>query len=295
MAKNTVLVIKTGKTTYLPLTDDIDQIEQIGRKLKLPQIKSEHVKEFNIKEDKLTELEWFKLELIGEDLNIIQPYIDAACEKIDNERISELDLKQIKGMAIVETTGLPRESKIIACCIGAGLRFDRKTLLEFGVNGVSVEERTKGIEIPEAVHVVFENGKLYFKGFNYLSSLFTGVDKYFREVTDGDVDSFCSLPMFLFGEEFDANLISKRQRKQISLSIPIIPDFNDGDIRKKFTNYAKDYLLTNDSERLVKGDRFAINSAVDLSLVFHLIYADYFTNEITGEKMIAKRSEKLRF
>ncbi len=295
MAQNTVLVVKTGKTTYLPLSDNPEYIEQIKRKLKKPEVKSENVKNFDIKEGKLTELEWFKIDFSLDDYNIITPYIDAACEKIDNERISELDMSQIKGMAIVETNGIPRESKILASCVGAGYRFDRKTLVEFGVHGVSVEERTKGFEIPDDVHCFYENGKMFFKGFNYFSALFGQVDKFYREATDEDVNNFCSLPMFLFGEEFDANLIGKKQRKQIALSMQILPDFNDENIRKQFAKYAKEYLPDNESERMIKGDRFSIASHVDLAYVFHLIYADYFTNEITGEKMIAKRSEKLRF
>ncbi len=295
MAKNTVLVVKVGKTTFIPLTDKESDIEQVMRRMKIPEIKSENVKEFNIREGKLTELEWFKLDLTGDDLNIVLPYIDAACAKIDPERISDLDLSQVRGIAVVETTGLPRESKIIASCIGSNLRFDRKVLAGFGVNGVDVEERTRGIEIPEAVHIMYENGKLFFKGFNYFSSLFGGVDKFFREVTDDDVNTFCNSPMFLFGEEFDPNLIGKRQRKQITLALPILPDFTDDSIRKQFASYAKDYLSEEEGDRIVKDDRFAINSHIDLAYVFHLIYADYFTNQITGEKMIAKRSEKLRF
>lgn len=295
MAKNTVLVVKTGKTTFLPLTDNASDIEFVMRKFKLPQIKPENVKEFDVKQGKLSELEWFKIDLIGDDLNIAQPWIDAACEKIDHERISDLDISQVKGMAIVETTGLPRESRIIAGCVGSSLRFDRKTLVEFGVNGVKVEERTKGYEIPEQVHAIFENGKLFFKGFNYFSALFSGVDKFFREATDEDVNNFCNSPMFIFGEEFDPNLIGKKQRKQIALTLPIMPDFNDDEVRGQFAKYAVDYLPSEDTERIIKGDRFSIDSPADLAYVFHVIYADYFTNEITGEKMISKRSEKLKF
>ncbi len=293
MAKNTVLVVKTGKTTYLPLTDKIEDIEIISRKLKLPQIKSENVKDFDIREGKLTEHEWFKIELIGDDLNIITPYIDAACLKIDEERISELDMAQVKAIAIVETTGIHRETRVVASCVGSGLRFDRKTLVEFGMHGVAVEERTRGVEIPQAAQVYFENGKIYFKGFNYLSSMFTGVDKFYREATDEEVNTFCNLPMFLLGEEFDANFIGKRQRKQIALSLPTIPDFTDETVRKQFAKYAKEYLSGEDSERMVKGDRFALNSPADLAHVFHLIYGDYYTNPLTGDKMLAKNSEKL--
>lgn len=293
MAKNTVLVAKTGKTTYIPLTDKAEDIERITRKMQIPQIKPEHVKEFDVKEGKLTELEWFKLDLIGDDLNIVAPYVDAACEKIDEERISELDLGQVKALAIVETTGIPRESKIIVGKVGSGQRFDRKTLVEFGMHGVAVEERTRGVEIPPAAQAYFENGKIYFKGFNFLAALFGGVDKFYREATDEEVNQFCALPMFLLGEEFDANLIGKRQRKQIAITLPLAPDFDDAEIRQQFASYAKEYLPSADGERIVQGDRFALNSAGDLAHVFHLIYGDYFTNTITGEKMIAKRSEKL--
>lgn len=293
MAKNTVLVVKTGKTTYLPLTDKEEDIDLISRKLKLPQIKSENVKDFDVREGKLTELEWFKIELVGDDLNIVTPYIDAACQKIDEERIGDLDIAQIRGIAIVETTGIPRETKIVASTIGSGFRFDRKTITLFGLHGVNIEERTRGIEIPEVAHAFFENGKIYFKGFNFLSSLFSGVDKFYREATDEEVNTFCAMEMFLLGEEFDANLIGKRQRKQIALSLPIMPDFTDKKVREQFAEYAKEYLLGEDSERIVKGDRFSLNSPVDLALVFHIIYGDYYTNPLTGDKMIAKSSEKM--
>lgn len=293
MAKNTVLVAKTGKTTYLPLTDKEEDISLMRRKLKAPNIKNDQVKDFDIKEGVLTDSEWFRIELTGEDLNIIAPYVDAACAKIDGDRIGELDLSAIKALAIVETTGIPRESSVTIVKTSSAHRFDRKTLIEFGMNGVAVEERTRGVELPEQVQVFFEQGKLYFKSFAALSSVCFGVDKFYREATDEEVNTFCSLPLFLLGEEFDANLIGKRQRKQIALSLPTLPDVTDKDVRDQLAMYAKDYLSPIDAERMVKGDRIALESASDLAHVFHLLYGDYFTNNMTGEKMIAKRSEKL--
>jgi hypothetical protein len=293
MAKNTVLIAKTGKTTYLPLTDKEEDIMLLLRKIKTPQLKDGHVKVFDAKADGLVGDEWFVLDLAGEDLQLIAPYVDAACEKINPERIASLDMSAVKAFAIVETTGIPRESTIRIIKTSSTHRYDRKTLVEFGVYGVTVEERTHGVEVGDSVHAYFHHGKLYFQNFNSASSLFFGIDKFFREATDDEVNEFCSLPLFLLGEEFDANLIGKRQRKQIAVSLAIMPDMKDVQIRQQLTEYAKDYLPPQDGERMIQGEHFALNSPADLAYVFHILYGDYFTNAITGEKMIAKRSEKL--
>ncbi len=293
MAKNTVLIAKTGKTTYLPLTDKEEDIALLLRKVKAPQLKEGSTKSFDAKAGSLVGEEWFGIDLIGDDLQIIAPYVDAACTKIDPERIASVDMSAIKALAIVETTGLPRETTIHVIKTSSTQRYDRKTLIEFGVHGVTIEERTHGVEVGGVLHAYVHHGKLYFQNFNTASSLFFGIDKFFREATDEEVNEFCGLPLFLLGEEFDANLIGKRQRKQIALSLPLMPDLQNDHIRKQLTEYAKDYLPLQEGERIIQGEHFALNSPSDLAYIFHILYGDYFTNVITGEKMIAKRSEKL--
>jgi hypothetical protein len=289
----TILVAKTGKTTYLSLGDKEEQIHKVARKLVTPHILKEKVKAFDVKEGKLTEDEWFGLPVLGEDEQLITPYIEAALLPVDDKRIEELDLGQVRALALVTTDGVARESTIVVSKVTKANIFDRKTLLEFGVHGVSVEERTRGIELPNEVHAYYKDGKLFFKSFAYFAALFAGADKFYREATDDEVNKFCSLEMFLLGEEFDANTIGRRQRKQIALSLPLLPDFSDDDVRQNLANYAREYLMPEDVERMVHGDRFSIDTLKDLGYVFHLVFGDYYTHGLTGEKMIARRSEKL--
>ncbi len=289
----TILVAKTGKTTYLSLGDKEEQITLIARKLAAPKIHRDKVKQFDVKEGKLTDEEWFGMPLVGNDTELVNPYVDAAMRPIDHARIEELDLSQIRALALVTTEGNVRESTIVVSKVTKANVFDRKTLLEFGVHGVAVEERTRGIELPEEVHAYFHEGKLFFKSFAYFASLFPNAERFYREATDEEVNKFCSLEMFLLGEEFDANTIGRRQRKQIALSLPLLPDFSDEVVRKDLAQYAREYLLPTDVERMVHGDRFSIDSLKDLGYVFHLVFGDYYTHGLTGEKMIARRSEKL--
>lgn len=289
----TILVAKTGKTTYLALGNTEEQIKKVGRKLVAPHILREKIKAFDVKEGKLTDDEWFALPVIGEDESLITPYIEAAMAPLDDKRIEELDLGQVRALALVTTDGVPRESTIIVSKVTKANIFDRKTLLEFGVHGVAVEERTRGIELPDEVHAYYKDGKLFFKSFAFFAALFPNGDKFYREATDEEVNKFCSLEMFLLGEEFDANTIGRRQRKQIALSLPLMPDFSDDEVRKDLANYAREYLMPEDIERMVHGDRFSIDTLKDLGFVFHLVFGDYYTHGLTGDKMIARRSEKL--
>lgn len=293
MTMKTILVAKTGKTTYLAIADTEVQINKVARKLVAPHIMREKVKAFNVKEGKLTADEWFGLPCIGEDLSLITPYIEAAMLPLDHARIEELDLGQVRALALVTTDGVPRESTIIVSKVTKANVFDRKTLLEFGVHGVAVEERTRGIELPNEVHAYYKDGKLFFKSFAYFAALFAGAEKFYREATDEEVNKFCSLEMFLLGAEFDANTIGRRQRKQIALSLPLMPDFSDDDVRKDLANYARAYLPPEDIERMVHGDRFSLDTLKDLGHIFHLVFGDYYTHGLTGDKMIARRSEKL--
>lgn len=289
----TILVAKTGKTTYLALGNTDEQIKKVARKLVAPRIDREKVKAFDVREGKLTDDEWFGLPVLGEDEILITPYIEAAMLPLDDKRIEELDLGQVRALALVTTDGVARESTIIISKVTKANIFDRKTLLEFGVHGIAVEERTRGIELPDEVHAYYKEGKLFFKSFAYFAALFPGADKFYREATDEEVNQFCSLEMFLLGEEFDANTIGRRQRKQIALSLPLMPDFSDDQVRKDLANYARDYLSPEDTERMVHGDRFSIDTLKDLGHIFHLVFGDYYTHGLTGEKMIARRSEKL--
>jgi hypothetical protein len=290
--QNTVLVAKTGKTTFLPLTDNQNDIEAIKRVFAMPDIDQSQVKDFNLKEGKLVEAEWFSIPISGADESFIAPWVDAACEPIDAERVADLDLGQIKGLALVKTTGLISESVVQMARAGKSLAFDRKVSLGFDVRGVHTQEVTRGFELPKQTNALYRGGKLYFKQFSAAASLVRGIENFFLAASNPDVNEFCDKEMFLLGEDFDPATLNRSQRIRIAKSLPQMPDFSEESVRKQIAEYAKEYFVGSDAE-MVQGDRLQIRSAKDLNAVFHALFGDYYTNGITNEMMIAKKSEKM--
>lgn len=290
--QNTVLVAKTGKTTFLPLTDDAHDIEMIKRVFMMPEIDQSQVKEFNLKEGKLTDNEWFGIPILGADEAFVAPWIDAACEPIDKERIGDLDMGQIKGIALVTTTGLISESVVQMARAGKSLTFDRKVSLGFDVHGMKPQETTRGMDLPKQTHAIYRDGKLYFKQFSAAATLVRGIENFFLAASNPEVNEFCDKELFLLGEDFDPSLLNRSQRVRIAKSLPQLPDFSEESVRKQITDYAKEYLVGTDAD-MVQGDRIQIRSAKDLNNVFHTIFGDYYTNGITREMMIAKKAEKM--
>lgn len=290
--QSTVLVAKTGKTTFLPLTDDIDEIEMIKRVFGMPEIEPDRVKEFNLKEGKLPDGEWFAIPINGADEAFIAPWVDAACESIDKERVADLDLGQIKGLALVKTTGLISESVVQMARAGKSLVFDRKVTLGFDVHGVKTQESTRGMELPKTTHALYRGGKLYFKQFSAAASLVRGLETFFFAASNPEVNEFCDKEMFLLGEDFDPATLNRGQRVRISKTIPQLPDFSEESVRKQITDYAREYFVGTEAD-MVQGDRLQIRSSKDLNAIFHVLFGDYFTNGITGEMTIAKKTEKM--
>lgn len=290
--QKTVLVAKTGKTTFLPLVDLTNEIAMIQRSFPMPVIETEHVKEFNLKEGKLPEDEWFALPIVGANEAFIAPWINAACEPIDAERVSDLDLGQIKGLALVTTSGIISESVVQMARVSKSLVFDRKVTLGFGVHGVSATEQTRGLELPKATHALYRDGKLYFKQFSVAAALVRGIETFFLEASNPEVNEFCDMEMFLIGEEFDPFTLSRAQRIRIAKTIPQLPDFSDKAVRKQITDYAKEYLVGSDAE-MVQGDRLMIRSPKDVNTILNVIFGDYYVNGITTEMMVAKKSERM--
>ena len=151
-------------------------------------------------------------------------------------------------------------------------------------------EQSNAILITGEVDAYWDGTRLYFKKFPTVRSLFPGIQKVFREMTEQKTNEFLSSPLFELKEEMSSDFISLKNRRLINTLVESKTiDFNDPEAYEKYVEYAKQYNL--DLE--IENDKIALIDNSDINKVLGLFSEIFYTSEINKEKREIRSSKKL--
>ncbi len=132
---------------------------------------------------------------------------------------------------------------------------------------------------------------LIFRNLATISSIFKGIDELYKEATQEDVGSFLDESFVELSGNYDAEKVSKPNRKRIGLAKETLKNMSSED-RAQIFSYIKSYCqdsLEFDEEN----KKFKIESDGALKLLLYGIEQRFYTTPIGSEKRLANSVEKL--
>ena len=131
---------------------------------------------------------------------------------------------------------------------------------------------------------------LYFKKFTVIRSIFPGIQKMYKEITEAETNEFLSSALFDLREEMSSDVVGLQNRKKIaSIVTAKTIDLKDMEVCTKYVEYAKEYNL--DLE--IEDGKIALIDNADIGKVINLFSESFYTTDITGEKREIRTSRKL--
>lgn len=220
---------------------------------------------------------------------------------------TEEQKEEMLGEYVSETSGIAlsamvpdfyREIKIIYTVFGEEKLFTKvssKQLLR-SQKCIAFEEKPRLAEegnslvLTGEVDAYWNGTRLYFQKFTVAKSLFPGIQKTFKELTEEKTNEFLSSPLFELKEEMSSDFISLTNRKKISAIVGgKTIDLKDADVCSMYLEYAKEYNL--DLE--INDDKIALIDNSDVAKVISLLGESFYTSEIKKEKREIRSSRKL--
>ena len=229
--------------------------------------------------------EWYEIKIDDTQVKeMISPYLDNASNNVNNTTISGDDYEKV--VAIYKTNG----EQLVLTKITNGQRIESKTFI--GLNGhPEINSYNKAIEFTGQVDAYY-NGQnsLYFKNYSRISSLFKGIETFYRDATVREKELFLAKSFFHI-EGVDADAIGMRDSHKIAA---ILDDerimLDDEHFQHRVIEYAKEFRPS-----LVSGDgtRLKITNKVTLHDSLNLLGERYYKSELFGDKREAIDSTKI--
>ncbi len=151
-------------------------------------------------------------------------------------------------------------------------------------------EHGNSIMFTGEVDAYWNGTRLYFKKFSFVQSMFPGVKKMYRAMTETKANEFLSSILFELKEEMSSDFISLSNRKKIASIVDGKSiDLKDSEVCEKYLEYAKKYNL--DLE--IEDGKIALIDNSDVGKVIGLFGESFYTTEINKEKREIRSSRKL--
>jgi len=226
--------------------------------------------------------EWYVVALDDSQVEeMMQPYLKNAENNADNRTITTADY--LKVVALYKTDG----KSLVVTKITPGLRIESKTFI--GLNDhPELTSYHSAIEFTGQVHAYYESGKLYFKDYSKISTLFNGIEEFYRNATSAEKE------VFLKKSFFDVQLMSvddigMRESHKIAA---ILDDkrikLDDAAFQGKVIAYAKEFV-----PEVISGKKLKIADKKTLHETLNLLTERYYKSELFGEKLEALDSAKI--
>lgn len=146
------------------------------------------------------------------------------------------------------------------------------------------------ISLSGEVDAYWNGTKLFFKKFSLIQSLFPGIKKMYKELTEQETNEFLSSTLFELKEEMSSDFVALSNRRKIASIIDgKVIDLKDTETCEKYLEYAKQYNL--DLE--IADGKIALIDNSDIGKVISLLGESFYTTEITGERREIRSSRKL--
>lgn len=161
--------------------------------------------------------------------------------------------------------------------------------VSFGEKPTLVEQGN-AIRLTGEVDAYWNGSRLFFKKFTLIQSLFPGIKKMYRQVTEQGTNEFLSSTLFELKSEMSSEIIGLRNRKKmVSIIESKTIDLKDEEVCNKYLEYAKEYNL--DLE--IADGKIALIDNTDIATVINLFGENFYTTAVTGERREIRTSKKL--
>jgi len=164
--------------------------------------------------------------------------------------------------------------------------FIRRKTIVFG-EVAEVEEGVNRLVInttPDAVYFKASD-TLIFRNLATISSIFEGIDELYKEATKAEVAQFLGEPFIELAGEYNADKVSKPNRKRISLAMATLAAMSDEDktgVHSYIENYCEQKLKFNKQD-----SKFEISTDDELKLLLYGIEQRFYTTPFGHEKRLA--------
>ncbi len=226
----------------------------------------------------LDEDSWFKLENFSE-----QEYcLDLLKKDFDAKDYDNLTKDQFSKISFILSQ---QENNFYFQKVTPSLFIHRK-IVSFG-EVASIENSKDRLiinRLPDAIY--FKNtDTLVFKNLPSITSIFDGIDELYKEATQEEVVDFITQPFITLSNEYEAEKVSKPNRKRIGLAMTTLARLTDPEKLEMFT-YIESYC-----EEKLKFDgetnKFNISSDDELKMLLYGIEQRYYTTPFGHEKRLA--------
>lgn len=225
--------------------------------------------------------EWYYVELNPEQISsMINPYILNEQTSGDLNKAVQSDYESIEVVYKVE------ESRAIFTKITDGYRVKNRTLLKFhDLEQVQVVQEHDSILFNGDVHAYYNGaGKLYFRDFGKIRSMFRGIDVFYREATQEEKRKFLDDELF-DAREIDVDHIGQRDSARIAMVLnDEIINFEDTTTHENIIAAAQKFSDITELE-ITDTSKIVLNDTNDLKRILNIILSRYYVSEITGQKM----------
>ena len=228
--------------------------------------------------------EWYFIELDDEQqAEMIAPYTNNANTASDNRTIGASEYAKV--VALYKTNG----RELLVTKVSAGMRVESKTFI--GLNEhPEITSYQKAIEFTGVVDAYYDSdGKLYFKHYSKIRSLFPGIEAFYRDATAEEKNTFLGKSFFDI-QGIDADTIGMRDSQKIA---EILDDdrmrLDDTVFQQSIITYAREYApeLASDDGKLKITDKATLHKSLNV------LTDRYYTSGLFGDKREAIDSTKI--
>lgn len=226
----------------------------------------------------LDEDSWFKIEKFS-----AQKYcLDFLKNSFDSKDYNDLIKNQFSKISFIFSK---QEENFYFQKVTPGLFVHRKTL-KFGEVAEIENSDARLIinQLPDAVYFK-ESDTLIFKSLPSITSIFVGIDELYKEATNEEVAEFINQPFIELVDGYNAEKVSKPNRKRIGLAIATLGKMTAAQ-KLEMHIYIESYCET---KLLFNGEtnRFNISTDDELKMLLYGIEQRYYTTPFGHEKRLA--------
>ncbi|EOF5961929.1 ATP F0F1 synthase synthase [Salmonella enterica] len=232
----------------------------------------------------LDEDAWFKVEQFSQQsfsLDIMNQEFDS----VDYDDATKSDFSKISYLISVQDLDFYFQKITPAL-------FIRKKMIAFG-ESAEIEESENRLVVntmPDAVYIRALD-TLIFRNLATISSIFSGIDMLYKEATKEEVEHFLDEPFIELSNEYNAEKVSKPNRKRVALAMATLATMSAADKIDMLT-YIDGYCdqrLTFDSAN----NKFEISTDDELKLLLYGIEQRFYTTPFGHEKRLANSVQAL--
>lgn len=204
----------------------------------------------------------------------------------DYENLERAKFKEINHLISIQSDGFYFQN------ITNSTFIRQKGIIFFGEVAELAEDSTRLIikDLPDAIYFK-DSDTLIFRSLATINTIFKGIDTLYKEATQAEVDQFLTEPFIKLGNGYNANSVSKPNRKRINLALEVLSSLSP-DQKTDMFNYINLYC---DSEIDFDEDNeeFLINCDNDLKSLIYGLQERYYTTHRDQEKRLANSVKKL--